>query len=67
MYEILAAIVYTILGTVTLGCGFACLWVIFFVPHALALYYAFQAYNGKRSSCRCCRTSPASRVGCRFG
>lgn len=47
VYEILAGIVYAVLGTVTLGCGFACLWVIFFVPHALALYYALQAYNGK--------------------
>jgi len=48
VYEILAAIVYTVLGLVTLGCGFACLWVLFFVPHLLALYYAFQAYSGKR-------------------
>jgi uncharacterized membrane protein len=47
VYEIVAGILYTILGTVTLGCGFACLWVIFFVPHALALYYGLQAYNGK--------------------
>ncbi len=48
VYEILATIVFTILTTVTLGCGAICLWVIFFVPHALALYYAFQAYAGKR-------------------
>lgn len=48
IYEIVAVVVYVILGTITLGCGFACLWVIFFVPHALALYYAFQAYSGKR-------------------
>jgi uncharacterized membrane protein len=47
VYEILAGIVYTILGTLTLGCGFACLWIIFLVPHALALYYGLQAYNGK--------------------
>jgi uncharacterized membrane protein len=46
-YEIVAVIVYTILGTLTLGCGFACLWVIFFVPQAFALYFALQAYNGK--------------------
>ncbi len=46
-YEILAGIAYVILGTVTLGCGFACLWVIFFLPHVVALYYALQAYNGK--------------------
>jgi uncharacterized membrane protein len=48
VYEIVALVVYIILGTITLGCGFACLWVIFFVPHALALFYAFQAYSGKR-------------------
>jgi len=48
IYEIVAVVVYIILGTITLGCGFACLWVILFVPHALALYYAFQAYSGKR-------------------
>jgi hypothetical protein len=47
VYEVVAAIVYTILGALTLGCGYACLWVIFFLPHALGLYYALQAYNGK--------------------
>ena len=47
-YEILAGIAYTILGLVTLGCGFACLWVIFFLPHLVALYYTLQAYNGKQ-------------------
>ena len=47
IYEIVAGIVYTILGAVTLGCGYACLWVIFLLPHALGLYYALQAYNGK--------------------
>jgi hypothetical protein len=48
IYQIVAAIVFTILTAVTLGCGAICLWVIFFVPHALGLYYAFQAYGGKR-------------------
>lgn len=48
VYEIVATIVFTILTAVTLGCGAICLWVIFFVPHALGLYYAFQAYGGKR-------------------
>jgi hypothetical protein len=48
VYEVVASIVFTILTTVTLGCGAICLWVIFFVPHALGLYYAFQAYGGKR-------------------
>ena len=47
VYEFVAAIVYVILGALTLGCGYACLWVIFFLPHALGLYYALQAYNGK--------------------
>ncbi len=47
VYEVMAGIVYTILGALTLGCGYACLWVIFFLPHALGLYYALQAYNGK--------------------
>jgi uncharacterized membrane protein len=47
VYEVVAAIVYTVLGALTLGCGYACLWVIFFLPHALGLYYALQAYNGK--------------------
>ena len=47
VYEVVAVIVYTILGALTLGCGYACLWVIFFLPHAMGLYYALQAYNGK--------------------
>jgi uncharacterized membrane protein len=47
VYEFVAVIVYAILGALTLGCGYACLWVIFFLPHALGLYYALQAYNGK--------------------
>jgi uncharacterized membrane protein len=48
VYEILAVVVYAILTGVTFGCAGLCLWVIFFLPHALALYYAFQAYSGKR-------------------
>jgi uncharacterized membrane protein len=48
VYEIVALVVFVILTTATLGCGAICLWVIFLVPHALALYYAFQAYSGKR-------------------
>lgn len=48
VYEMVAGIAYVILGLLTLGIGFACLWVIFFVPHLVALYYALQAYNGKR-------------------
>lgn len=48
VYEVIATVVFTVLTIVTLGCGAACLWVIFLVPHAIALYYALQAYNGKR-------------------
>ena len=47
IYELVAGIVYAILGALTLGCGYACLWFIFFLPHALGLYYALKAYNGK--------------------
>ncbi len=47
IYEGLAVIVFTILTVISLGCLAACLWVIFFVPHLVALYYAFQAYSGK--------------------
>jgi uncharacterized membrane protein len=48
VYEIVALVVFIILTAATLGLGALCLWVIFLVPHALALYYAFQAYSGKR-------------------
>jgi uncharacterized membrane protein len=47
-YEILATVVFTVLTLATAGCGAICLWVLFFVPHLLALYYALQAYSGKR-------------------
>ena len=47
-YEAIAGVVFTILTAVTAGCGAICLWPIFLVPHALGLYYAFQAYSGKR-------------------
>lgn len=47
IYEILAAILYTVAGIVTLGCGLVCLWPIFFVPHAIALYYTYEAYMGR--------------------
>lgn len=48
VYEFVAGIAYAILGLVTLGIGYVCLLPIFFVPHLLGLYYAFQAYSGKR-------------------
>jgi uncharacterized membrane protein len=47
VYEALAAIVFTILTVVSLGCLAVCLWVIFFLPHLVCLFYAFQAYSGK--------------------
>ena len=47
VYEIIAAILVSIGTVVTLGCGLACLWVLFFVPHALAIYYGWQAYQGR--------------------
>ena len=48
VYEAVAGVVFSILTAVTAGCGAVCLWPIFLVPHALGLYYAFQAYSGKR-------------------
>jgi uncharacterized membrane protein len=47
IYEALAAIVFTVLSLISLGCLALCLWVIFFLPHLLALYYAYRSYNGK--------------------
>jgi uncharacterized membrane protein len=45
-YEILAAIAFTILTIITFGCLAVCLWVLFFVPHLIALWYMIQAYQG---------------------
>ncbi|QLQ07448.1 MAG: DUF4870 domain-containing protein [Anaerolineae bacterium] len=47
IYEIVAAIVFTVKPIVTLGLGALCLWVIFFVPHVLSIVYAWQASQGK--------------------
>ena len=47
-YEIVALIVYLLLTFISLGCLGFFLWVIFFLPHLAALYYAYQAYQGKR-------------------
>jgi len=47
-YEILAVIVYIVLTIISLGCLGLFLWVIFFLPHLVALYYAYQAYQGKQ-------------------
>nr|MBC7244948.1 DUF4870 domain-containing protein [Chloroflexota bacterium] len=46
VYEILAAIVFTILTVVSAGCLGCILWVLFFVPVVPAFYYAYQAYKG---------------------
>lgn len=46
IYEILAAIVFTVLTAVSLGCLGCILWVLFLVPVVPALYYAYQAYKG---------------------
>ena len=48
-YEVLAAIVFTLLSLVSFGCLAFCLWVIFFVPHLAALWYTVQAYQGRYS------------------
>lgn len=48
VYEIAFGILYAILGILTLTIGYICLWPLFFAPHVLGLYYALQAYNGKR-------------------
>lgn len=48
VYEIVAGIAFTLLTIITAGCAGLCLWVIFLAPHALGLYYAYQAYMGRR-------------------
>ncbi len=45
-YEILAGIAFTLLTIVSFGILALCLWVIFLLPHGLALYYALRAYQG---------------------
>ncbi len=47
-YEILAVIVYIVLTVISLGCLGLFLWVIFFLPHLVAFYYAYQAYQGRQ-------------------
>ena len=46
IYEGAAMIVFTILSIISLGCLAVCGWVIFLLPHLLALYYALKAFNG---------------------
>ena len=67
LYEVVAGIVYTILGALTLGCGYACLWVIFFLPHALGLYYALRLTMARRLNCPCFQTSAATGLAVRRG
>ena len=47
VYEFVAGVVFTVGTLVTLGCGAVVLWILFFVPHILAIYYAWQAYQGR--------------------
>jgi uncharacterized membrane protein len=46
IYEVLAAIVYCGLTSITGGCLGCLLWLIFLVPVVPALYYAYRAYQG---------------------
>ncbi len=47
-YELVAVVVYLVLGVLTLGIGLVCLWPIFLVPHVFALYYAYTAFVGRQ-------------------
>jgi uncharacterized membrane protein len=47
IYEGIATLVFTVLSVISLGCLAICGWVIFFLPHLLALYYALKAFNGE--------------------
>jgi len=47
LYELVAAIVFTILTAITAGCLGCVLWVIFFVPLAPFVYYGVLAFQGK--------------------
>lgn len=46
VYEILAVVVYLFFTFISFGCLGLFLWVIFFAPHVIGLYYAYQAYHG---------------------
>ncbi|HEX9116591.1 MAG TPA: hypothetical protein VGA61_11025 [Anaerolineae bacterium] len=47
-YELLAVVVYLVLGVLTVGIGLVCLWPIFLVPHIFALYYTYTAFIGQQ-------------------
>jgi len=46
IYEVLAAIVYCGLTSLTSNCLACVLWLIFLLPVVPALYFAYQAYQG---------------------
>ncbi|HEX9987491.1 MAG TPA: hypothetical protein VGE45_03310 [Chloroflexia bacterium] len=45
--EVLATIVFTCGSIITLGLGACVLWILFFIPIPLMIYYAYLAYQGK--------------------
>jgi uncharacterized membrane protein len=45
LYGALAAVVFVCVAVVTFGIGVLFMWVIFFVPLALQLYWAYLAYD----------------------
>ena len=47
VYEIMATVVYLVLAAISGGCLGCFLWIIFFLPHIIALYYAYVAYQGR--------------------
>lgn len=47
LIEILATIVFTCGSIITLGLGACVLWILFFLPLPLAIYYTYLAYQGK--------------------
>ena len=48
VYLILAASLY-ILGSATLGCLVCLLWVLFFAPAGVLLYYGWKAFTGSQA------------------
>jgi uncharacterized membrane protein len=46
-YAILFTIIYTILTAITFGLLGLCLWIFYFAPLVLAIYYAYQASQNR--------------------
>ena len=46
-YAILFTIIYTILTAITFGILGLCLWIFYFAPLVLAIYYAYQASQNR--------------------